>query len=225
MAFRLVVLISGRGSNLDALIAAQAAGLLQAEIVAVISNRPSAKGLMTAQSAGIKTAVIDHTQFEKRAEFDRELAASIDAQAPDLVVLAGFMRVLTAEFVEHYLGRMINIHPSLLPDFPGLHTHRRALEAGREVHGASVHFVSVDVDGGPVVLQTQVPVLPDDDEDSLAARVLKQEHRILPLATHWVATGRLKYAGGKPTLDQAPITQAPIITAEDETLPWNAPKC
>jgi phosphoribosylglycinamide formyltransferase-1 len=188
----LVALISGRGSNLKAIIDAHDPLV---EIRAVISNRPQAGGLMHAQQAGIPTEVVDHTQFKSRIDFDRTLQTRIDSYQPKLVVLAGFMRILTPEFVAHYEGRLLNIHPALLPAFRGLDTHKRALEAGVKEHGASVHFVTADLDAGPVIIQARVPVLPDDDEESLAARVLREEHRIYPQAIHWFAEDRLKRYG------------------------------
>ncbi|NMG77421.1 phosphoribosylglycinamide formyltransferase [Aromatoleum diolicum] len=184
----IVILVSGRGSNMEAIVRA---GLAGARISAVISNRADAKGLEFAAAHGIATAVVDHKAFASREEFDAALAGAIDAHRPDLVVLAGFMRVLTDGFVRHYEGRLLNIHPSLLPAFPGLHTHRRALEAGVRVHGATVHFVTPTLDCGPVVIQAVIPVLPDDDEDSLSARVLKHEHRIYPQAVRWFVEERL----------------------------------
>jgi len=184
----IVILVSGRGSNMEAI---ARAGLAGARISAVISNRADAKGLEFAAAHGIATAVVDHKAFTSREDFDAALAEAIDAHKPDLVVLAGFMRVLTDGFVRRYHGRLLNIHPSLLPAFPGLHTHRRALEAGVRVHGATVHFVTPTLDCGPAVIQAVVPVRPDDDEDSLAARVLKQEHRIYPQAVRWFVEGRL----------------------------------
>ncbi len=189
---RLVVLISGSGSNLQAIIDACDNGTIEGEVVAVISNRPDAYGLERARRAGIAAEVLDHTAFDDRAAFDRALIGQIDAHRPDLVVLAGFMRILTPAFVQHYSGRLLNIHPSLLPAYQGLHTHRRVLEAGDPVHGASVHFVTEELDGGPVILQAEVPVLPDDDEQTLAARVLEQEHRIYPTVIQWFAEGRLR---------------------------------
>jgi phosphoribosylglycinamide formyltransferase-1 len=164
---------------------------LPATIAAVICNDPRAKGLATAQQAGVTIAIVDHTKFADRAAFDAALAAEIDRYTPDLVVLAGFMRVLTDAFVMRYSGRMMNIHPSLLPSFPGLHTHRRALEAGVRVHGCTVHFVTPSLDSGPIVIQGAVPVLASDDEDTLAARVLAQEHRVYPQAVRWFCEGRL----------------------------------
>ncbi|MBQ0935758.1 phosphoribosylglycinamide formyltransferase [Ideonella paludis] len=166
-----------------------------AEVVAVLSNKADASGLAWAAQRGIATAAIDHKSFSSREGFDEALAQAIDQHAPDLVVLAGFMRILTAGFVEHYQGRLLNIHPSLLPAFPGLHTHRKAIEAGCVVAGATVHFVTADLDHGPIVAQAVVPVLPNDDEDSLAARVLVGEHRIYPQAVRWFLEGRLQVQG------------------------------
>ena len=197
---RVVVLISGRGSNMEALIRARDAGELPITIAAVISNRPDAAGLETAAKAGIVTHFVDHKGFPDRAAFDAALAECIDEFAPDLVILAGFMRILSDGFVRHYAGRLLNIHPSLLPAFPGLHTHRRALEEGVRIHGCTVHFVTPTLDHGPVVVQAAVPVLDSDDEASLAARVLAQEHRIYPLAVRWFAEGRLALEGGRVRL-------------------------
>jgi phosphoribosylglycinamide formyltransferase-1 len=194
---RTVVLISGSGSNLQALIDACSQTDYPAGIVAVISNKPDVYGLTRAQNCGITTAVLDHRQFASREQFDTELQKLIDAHQPDLVVLAGFMRILTPEFVTHYLGRMLNIHPSLLPLYPGLHTHRRAIEAGDKTHGATVHFVTPELDGGPAVLQAHVPVEPGDTEEALAKRVLVQEHKIYPLAVRWFAEGRLVLKDGR----------------------------
>lgn len=179
---RIVILISGRGSNMEAIVQACEAEQWAARVVAVVSNRPQAKGLQFAAARGIPTAVVDHSQHASREAFDAELARVIDAFEPDVVALAGFMRILTARFVEHYRGRLVNIHPSLLPAFPGLHTHRRAIAAGCRVAGATVHLVTAELDHGPILAQAVVPVLPDDDEHTLAARVLTQEHIIYPLA-------------------------------------------
>jgi len=184
---RIVILISGRGSNMQAILGAR----VPARLEAVISNDPAAAGLDFAREHGVATQVVDHRVFGQRAEFDAALAQAIDAYAPDLVVLAGFMRILGAAFVRRYEGRLLNIHPSLLPAFPGLHTHRRALEAGVRVHGCTVHFVTPQLDHGPVVIQAVVPVLADDDEDTLAARVLAQEHRVYPQAVRWFCEGRV----------------------------------
>jgi phosphoribosylglycinamide formyltransferase-1 len=189
----IVILISGRGSNMEAIIAAG----LPVNIAAVISNRPDAKGLDTARAAGIATAVVDHKSYPSRAAFDEALARCIDSYAADLVVLAGFMRILTPEFVSRYEGRLLNIHPSLLPSFPGLDTHQRAIDEGVRIHGCTVHFVTAALDHGPVVAQAAVPVHPDDDEGRLAARVLRQEHRIYPQAVRWFAEDRLRLVDGK----------------------------
>lgn len=198
---RLVVLISGSGSNLQALIDGKASGDLPIEIAAVISNRPEVQGLARAAKAGIPTLVIDHKAYSSRETFDQALQASIDAYNPDLVVLAGFMRILTPEFTGHYLGRMLNIHPSLLPKFQGLHTHERALAAGESHHGVTVHFVTAELDGGPACIQARVPILPGDDAGLLAKRVQRQEHVIYPLAVQWFAQGRLSMRNGKALLD------------------------
>lgn len=199
--FRLVVLISGSGSNLQAFIDRVADGSLPATIAAVISNKADAFGLERARRAGIATAVIDHRQFASREDFDHALATCIDAHRPDLVVLAGFMRILTPAFVQHYAGRLINIHPSLLPKFTGMDTHARAIAAGETEHGCSVHFVTEELDGGPVVAQARVPVLADDTPDTLRARVQQAEHRLYPEVAGWLATGRLVLAADGPRLD------------------------
>ena len=184
---KIVILISGRGSNMQAILAAR----LPVTVAAVISNEPDAAGLAFARGHGVATRVVEHRAYPERAVFDAALVREIDACAPDLVVLAGFMRILGNDFVAHYAGRLLNIHPSLLPAFPGLHTHRRALEAGVRVHGCTVHFVTPRLDHGPIVIQAAVPVLPEDDEAALAARVLAQEHRIYPQAIRWFCDGRL----------------------------------
>lgn len=195
---RIVILISGRGSNMEAMLRVRdQGGLGPAEIVAVLANRPDAGGLATAAAAGIATQVLDHKAYGDRESFDQALAAAIDAYRPDLVVLAGFMRILSEGFVRHYEGRLLNIHPSLLPAFPGLHTHQRALEEGVRLHGCTVHFVTPALDHGPVVLQAAVPVLDGDDEASLAARVLAQEHQIYPRAVRWFVEGRLRLEAGR----------------------------
>ena len=203
----IVILISGSGSNLQALIDAVASGELDVEIRAVISNRPDAKGLQRAREAGIPTESLDHKTFDSREAFDRTLQQRIDNFEPKLVVLAGFMRLLTDDFVNHYLGRMLNIHPSLLPAYTGLNTHQRALEAGEIRHGASVHFVTPELDGGPLILQASVPVTSDDTPDSLAARVLEQEHKIYPLAVQWFAEGRLQLREQRAWFDGTALTQ------------------
>ncbi|MGC3963550.1 MAG: phosphoribosylglycinamide formyltransferase [Rhodocyclaceae bacterium] len=196
-----VILISGRGSNMEAIVRAKIQG---ARIAAVISNRPEAAGLAFAASNGIQTEVVDHKAFAGREAFDTALAEAIDAHAPDLVVLAGFMRVLTPAFVDHYAGRLFNIHPSLLPAFPGLHTHERAIDSGAKLHGATVHFVTSELDCGPIVAQAAVPVLAGDDAAALGARVLAFEHRIYPAAVQWFVDGRLSVKGQRVTLRDAP---------------------
>jgi phosphoribosylglycinamide formyltransferase-1 len=193
----LVILISGRGSNMEALLDAR----LPAQVAAVISNNPQARGLGTAQARGIATAVVDHRAFSDRAAFDTALAAEIDRHRPDLVVLAGFMRVFMEPFIERYRGRLLNIHPSLLPAFAGLHTHRRALAAGVRIHGCTVHFVSPALDSGPIIVQAAVPVLPEDTEERLAARVLAEEHRIYPQAVRWFIEGKLKLEDGRVRIE------------------------
>ncbi|CAN7183387.1 phosphoribosylglycinamide formyltransferase [Pseudomonas sp. LjRoot71] len=197
-----VVLISGSGSNLQALIDSIAHDSNPARISAVISNRADAYGLERAKQAGIATAVLDHKQFDGREAFDAALVEAIDAFDPQLVVLAGFMRILTPGFVRHYAGRLLNIHPSLLPKYKGLHTHQRALDAGDTEHGCSVHFVSEELDGGPLVVQAVVPVQSDDSPSSLAQRVHEQEHVIYPLAVRWFAEGRLQLAAQGAMLDE-----------------------
>ncbi|NMZ70030.1 formyltetrahydrofolate-dependent phosphoribosylglycinamide formyltransferase [Pseudomonas peli] len=197
-----VVLISGSGSNLQALIDSIAHDGNPARISAVISNSADAYGLERAKQAGIATAVLDHKQFDGREAFDAALVEAIDAFDPQLVVLAGFMRILTPGFVRHYAGRLLNIHPSLLPKYKGLHTHQRALEAGDSEHGCSVHFVSEELDGGPLVVQAVVPVQSDDSPSSLAQRVHEQEHVIYPLAVRWFAEGRLQLAAQGAMLDE-----------------------
>jgi len=190
-----IVLISGRGSNLQAIIDDAGQPDCPFELRAVVSNRSDAAGLERALQANIATRIVDHECHASRESFDAALAQTIDSWRPGLVVLAGFMRILTPEFVDHFDGRLINIHPSLLPAFPGLATHQRAIASGVAEHGASVHFVTAALDGGPVIVQARVPVLASDDADTLAARVLTQEHRILPLAIRWFAEGRLELQG------------------------------
>jgi phosphoribosylglycinamide formyltransferase-1 len=205
-----VVLISGGGTNLQALIDAQADGL-PIEIRGVVSNRPGVLGLARAERAGIPTAVVDHALYADREAFEAALGTVIDGFAPGLVALAGFMRVLTPGFVAHYHGRMLNIHPSLLPRYRGLHTHRRALEAGDRVHGATVHFVTEELDGGPRIVQARVPVLPGDTEEVLAARVLAREHVIYPLAARWFAEGRLRLGPEGAELDGRLLTEPVLL--------------
>ena len=205
----IVVLISGNGSNLQAIIDAANRGELPAVIRAVISNRPQAFGLERARRAGIPTTVIDHRRFADRESFDAALQAAIDGYHPALVVLAGFMRILTPAFVRHYLGRMLNVHPSLLPAFRGLDTHRRALAAGASEHGLSIHFVTDELDGGPVIVQQKIPILAGDDADALAARVQVAEHRLYPRVIRWFAEGRLRLRDHQAVFDGAPLT-APL---------------
>jgi phosphoribosylglycinamide formyltransferase 1 len=197
---KLVILISGRGSNMEAIVRACSDEGWPAQIAAVVANRPDAAGLAFAASHGITTAVVDHRQFPDRDSFDAALAQEIDSFGPDLVVLAGFMRVLTAGFVDHYAGRMLNVHPSLLPSFPGLKTHQQALDAGVRLHGASVHFVTSQLDHGPIVMQSAVPVESGDTPATLAERVLATEHIIYPRAVRWFVEGRLALNGQRVTL-------------------------
>lgn len=200
-----VVLLSGTGSNLQALIDSTRTGDSPVRIRAVISNRADAYGLQRARDAGIDTAVLDHKAFDGREAFDAALVELIDGFAPQLVVLAGFMRILSAGFVRHYHGRLLNIHPSLLPKYKGLHTHQRALEAGDAEHGCSVHFVTEELDGGPLVVQAVIPVVSDDTPAQLAQRVHSQEHLIYPLAVRWFAEGRLRLGEHGALLDGQPL--------------------
>jgi len=206
----LVVLLSGSGSNLQAIIDAIANGL-PAKITAVISNRDDAYGLERAAKSGIETRVLNHKPYPDRETYDQALIELIDSFQPDLIILAGFMRILSPRFVQHYQGRLLNIHPSLLPKHKGLHTHQRALEAGDTIHGASVHFVTEELDGGPVVLQAQVPVEANDTEERLAARVLKQEHIIYPQVIRWFAEGRITISNHQLEMDGKPLNDPVII--------------
>src|SRR5688572_12525036 len=208
-----VVLISGDGSNLQALIDSSKRSDRGYRVAAVISNRPDAYGLERAVKSGIEGHCLQHTQFAERAAFDRALQLEIDAYNTGLVVLAGFMRILTPEFVQHYHGRLLNIHPSLLPQYRGLNTHQRAIEAGERVHGASVHFVTKELDGGPVILQSRVPVLTNDTVETLAARVHTQEHMIYPLVVEWYAKGRLRMRGEHVLFDHK-VLATPLIYQE-----------
>ena len=210
-AKRLVILVSGGGSNLQSLIDGCASGEINATVSAVISNNPDAGGLERAANAGIPNLAIDHTAFDSREAFDQALSELIDSFSPDLVILAGFMRILTAQFVDHYLGRMMNIHPSLLPAYPGLHTHRRAIEAGDKMAGATVHFVTPELDGGPSIIQAQVEIEPDDNEASLAKRVLSFEHKIYPQAVKWFCDNRLIMHNNHVLLDNKAISESGII--------------
>ena len=192
----LVILISGRGSNMRSIVEAARKEAWPVRIAAVISNRPDAEGLAWASGQGIATCAMDHRRFPSREAFELELARAIDEHAPDAIALAGFMRVLTAGFVGRYEGRLVNIHPSLLPAFPGLHTHRQALAHGVKVHGCTVHFVTAELDHGPIIAQAAVPVLDDDDESSLASRVLAEEHRIYPASLRKLLDGHLDIQEG-----------------------------
>ncbi|WP_336795333.1 phosphoribosylglycinamide formyltransferase [Erwinia aphidicola] len=204
---RIVVLVSGNGSNLQAILDACQQGRINGSVAAVFSNKAEAFGLERARAAEVPAHALAAAQFADRAAFDRQLMLEIDAYAPDLVVLAGYMRILSAEFVQRYAGRMLNIHPSLLPKYPGLHTHRQAIENGDEEHGTSVHFVTEELDGGPVILQAKVPVFSDDSEEDVTARVQHQEHAIYPLVVSWFVDGRLAMREGAAWLDgqQLPV--------------------
>jgi phosphoribosylglycinamide formyltransferase-1 len=210
-----VVLISGTGSNLRAIAAQADAGTLPITIRAVVSDRADAAGLAWARDAGCTTVVLSPRDFPDRPSYDRALAQAVARFEPGLVVLAGFMRILGPEFVDRFAGRLVNIHPSLLPRYRGLHTHRRVLEAGDPVHGASVHFVTRELDGGPVVLQARVPVRDDDDEATLSARVLAEEHRIYPECIGWFAAGRLQLRDGVVMLDGQPLLAPVVREAQD----------
>ena len=200
-AARVVVLISGGGSNLQAIIDQKEAGILNIEICAVVSNRDNVGGIERAEKHGIPVIVIEHGMFPSREAFDQRLMMVVDSQSPDIVVLAGFMRILTPEFTQHYAGKLLNIHPSLLPKYQGLHTHKRALEAGDREHGVTVHFVTAELDGGPAIIQARVPIMDGDNETILAERVLKEEHQIYPTAIGWLADNRLLMRDGKAWLD------------------------
>ena len=202
---RLAVLISGRGSNLQAFIEASAGGALSADIAVVISNNPDAAGLELAARAGIPTRSIDHRQYPSREAFDAALAEAVGQWEVDLVILAGFMRILTPNFILPFSGRLLNVHPSLLPRYPGLNTHQRALDAGDREAGVTVHFVTLELDGGPPIVQARVPILPGDTARTLADRVIVQEHRIYPLAAQWVLSGRLRLTDQGACLDGEPI--------------------
>jgi len=209
-----IVLISGSGTNLQALLDATADNL-PLDIRAVISNRPGAFGLERAANSCVPARVLDHTRFPDRSTFEAALGELIDSFAPALVILAGFMRILTPEFVARYSGRMVNIHPALLPAYPGLDTHRRVLEAGDTEHGASIHFVTAEVDGGPVFLQARVPVEANDDQETLAARVLEQEHRLYPTALRWICEGRVELIDGEVRLDGVPLDRPKQLDPAD----------
>ncbi len=204
---RIVILISGRGSNLQSILEAK----LDAQVAAVISNNPAARGVDIARKFGVDTAVIDHRAFPDRASFDTALADKADFCRPDLLVLAGFMRILGEGFLKRFGGRIMNIHPSLLPAFPGVDTHRRALQEGVRIHGCTVHFVTSELDHGPIIAQAAVPVLSGDNEERLAARVLEQEHRIYPQAIRWFLDGKLKLEGNRVTVSAGRSTPDALV--------------
>ena len=209
-ALPIVVLISGSGSNLQAIIDAIEAKQLNADIRAVISNRPDAFGLQRAEKAGITTHILDHKDYSDRESFDQALIQIIDSHEPALVILAGFMRILTDDFVNHYARRMLNIHPSLLPEFRGLNTHQRALDAGRKQHGVSIHYVTNELDSGPLILQAVINVEDTDTADTLAEKIHQQEHVIYPMVIQWLAEDRLQYINNQLVFDQQPLT-SPLI--------------
>ncbi|PKM31069.1 MAG: phosphoribosylglycinamide formyltransferase [Gammaproteobacteria bacterium HGW-Gammaproteobacteria-11] len=217
MACRIVVLISGSGTNLQALIDDLAPRSEHGQIVAVISNKADAFGLQRAQAAGIPTRALSHRDYPDRALFDQALCNVIDEFAPDLVLLAGFMRILTADFVRHFHGRLLNIHPSLLPKYKGLHTHARALEAGDREHGSTVHFVTEELDGGPLIVSARVSINATDTEASLAAKVQQGEHRLYPLAMNWFIQGRLRLQDNRACLDGQPIPEQGLDLEDCET--------
>lgn len=213
----IVVLISGSGSNMQAIIDSLQKQNINAEIKAVISNKADAYGLERAKQAHIPALSIDHTLYDSRLSFDQAMIETIDRFEPELIILAGFMRILSEEFVNHYAGRLINIHPSLLPNFKGLNTHQRAIDAGHRKHGASVHFVSNELDGGPVIAQAVVAVDEQDDAESLRLKVLEQEHILYPLVTKWLAQRRITLVDKTVYFDQSPLEKAIIIDADS----WN----
>jgi len=215
----LVVLISGSGSNLQAIIDQVKSGRLPAEIRAVVSNRPGVRGLERAQRAGIETRVLDHKSFPDRESYDLALAELLTEFQPELVVLAGFMRILSEQFIQRFCGRMLNIHPSLLPKYRGLHTHQRVLDAGDSEHGASVHYVTEELDGGPLVLQARVAIEPEDDAERLAAKVLTREHVIFPMVIRWVAEGRLTLADGRVIKDGRTLDRPLTLMDEGDPEP------
>lgn len=205
---KLCVLISGNGSNLQAIIDHIDDGKLNAEISLVISNKPSAYGLTRAENAGIRHVCLDHSKYEDRASYDQALANTLSEENPDCIVLAGFMRILTPEFVNTFSGKLLNIHPSLLPKYKGLNTHQRAIDNGDQEHGVSVHFVTPELDGGPVIIQSRVPIFEEDTADDLAERVQEQERRIYPLVLTWVSDGRLTMRDNKAILDDIPLPES-----------------
>jgi len=208
---RIVILISGRGSNMRALFEANLPG----RIVGVISNNAQAAGLDFARQQAVETHVVNHREFADRTAFDKALAKRVDSLAPDIIVLAGFMRILTEEFLSRFSGRVLNIHPSLLPAFPGLNTHQRALDEGVRLHGCTVHIVTAALDHGPIIVQAAVPVLPEDDAQRLAARVLKQEHRIYPMAVRWCLEDKITVANGRVQFSGEPNFPDPVVSPID----------
>jgi phosphoribosylglycinamide formyltransferase-1 len=210
---RIVILISGRGSNMRALFEANLPG----EIVAVISNNPAAAGLDYARKRNAETRVINHRDYDDRGAFDAALAGEVESFAPDLVVLAGFMRILTETFVQRFSGRILNIHPSLLPAFTGVNTHQRAIDEGVRLHGCTVHFVTAQLDHGPIIIQAAVPVLPEDNEQALAARVLEQEHRIYPMAVRWFLDGRIVLRDGRVQVTDKLRYPEAVISPTEQT--------
>lgn len=208
MKKRIIVLVSSNGSNLQAIINACQNNLINGKIVAVISNKPDVYSLMRAKQANIPSHVINHKEFASREAFDHQLQLQIEQYQPDLIVLAGYMRILTPHFVQHYSGKMLNIHPSLLPKYPGLNTHRRAMEAGDKEHGTTVHFVTDELDGGPIILQAKVPIFDNDEEQDIVERVLAQEHQIYPLVIKWFCDDRLTMINGRAYLDQTMIPKS-----------------
>lgn len=208
MKKRIIILVSGNGSNLQAIINACQNNLINGKIVAVISNKPDVYSLMRAKQANIPSHVINHKEFASREAFDHQLQLQIEQYQPDLIVLAGYMRILTPHFVQHYSGKMLNIHPSLLPKYPGLNTHRRAMEAGDKEHGTTVHFVTDELDGGPIILQAKVPIFDNDEEQDIVERVLAQEHQIYPLVIKWFCDDRLTMINGRAYLDQTMIPKS-----------------
>ena len=212
---KIVILISGSGSNLQSFIDACSAGVVDGKIMAVISNRPGVKGLDRASAADVPNIVIDHRAFQSREEFDQHLAEVITSFTPDLVVLAGFMRILTDGFVNQFIGKLINIHPSLLPAYPGLNTHQRAIEAGDSTAGATVHFVTSELDGGPAILQAAVPILPKDTAVDLAARVLIVEHEIYPVVAQWYCQGRVVMDQGKVFHDGIAVGESGLLFSNE----------
>ena len=197
----IVVLISGNGSNLQAIIDSVKNGAIEGRISAVISNRPGVFGLERAEKAGIPAITVDHTEYASRTDFEQAISQAIDQFQPDVLVLAGFMRILSSDFVQHYLGKMLNIHPSLLPKYPGLNTHRRVLENGDKEHGTSVHFVTAELDGGPIIAQRSIHVTADDTEESLQQKIQQQEHKLYPEVVSWLCNGRVQFKDGKAWLD------------------------